>query len=490
MRPPPWRRRIERSLQTKTGFSVAMANDAAGRCPLARSAPGSIAPHVLVREDEADLARRHGQRLLADVGLAVHLDAGLDHPAVSWVRSGLSAVTGRPGGGALMAPTSLTAVADGALAALAAISTSPGLQGLRGSALLGERARLCGLQRQGAISPGGGSRLLPTAGGMVAVSLVRESDWDLVPAWLEAPLDDWASVAMALATRPGADVLDRGRMLGLAVADAAGEGAPGPWFETCFRGAARPRPRAGPPLVIDLSALWAGPLCADLLGRMGSRVIKVESRVRPDGARAGAPEVYDRLNSGKSSLCLDFNDRADLAALRALMETADIVIESSRPRALRQLGLRAEDIIARNPGLTWIAISGHGRDEPQAGWTGFGDDAAVAAGLSRLMKDVHGDWLFCGDAIADPLTGLHAAVLAWASWMKGGGQLHAISLRSVISAAIAADAGLSPPERQARTHRWTSLAAGADTSLYGLAPAREPAEALGASTRRLLGAAC
>lgn len=457
---------------------------------MARSTPGSIAPQVPVCVDEADLARRHGQRLLADVGLALNLGGGLDHPALSWVRSGLSAITGQPARAPLMAPTQLTAVADGALAALSALSRTSGLQDIRGSALLGERSRLRGLRRQGDISPGGGSRLLPTSDGMVAVSLARQSDWDVVPAWLEAPLEDWPALTAALAKRPTADVLGRGRMLGLAVADADGEATPGPWFKTCFRGTTRSQPRTHAPLVIDLSALWAGPLCADLLGRMGARVIKVESRTRPDGARAGAPEVYHRLNSGKSSLCLDFSDPADLMALRSLMETADIIIESSRPRALRQLGFQAEDIIARNPGLTWVAISGHGRDEPEAGWTGFGDDAAVAAGLSRLMKDVHGDWLFCGDAIADPLTGLHAALLAWATFMGGGGRLQSVSLRGVVSASIAAEGVLSPAERLTRTRRWTSLAAEADGSLYALAPARAPAEALGASTRRILGAIC
>ena len=39
------------------------------------------------------------------------------------------------------------------------------------------------------------------------------------------------------------------------------------------------------PLVVDLSALWAGPLCAHLLGLAGARVVKVESLGRPDGAR-------------------------------------------------------------------------------------------------------------------------------------------------------------------------------------------------------------
>ena len=55
------------------------------------------------------------------------------------------------------------------------------------------------------------------------------------------------------------------------------------------------------PIVLDCSALWAGPLCADLLARSGCRVIKIEHPQRPDGARNGPPAFFDLLNGHKES---------------------------------------------------------------------------------------------------------------------------------------------------------------------------------------------
>ncbi|MDB5423894.1 MAG: hypothetical protein JWQ29_1310, partial [Phenylobacterium sp.] len=351
-----------------------------------------------------------------------------------------------------------------------------------GSVLLGERSRLAGLERSGAVAPGQGCRLLPTLDGVLAVSLVRPSDWDFAPAWLEcAAPDGWVDLARVLKTRTTGACLARGRLLGLAVADAAGERGGGPWFETIFRTAGAAAPRRRPPLVVDFSALWAGPLCGDLLGRLGARVIKVESVGRSDGARLGEPAFFARLNGGKASVALDFRAPQDRAALLGLIQAADIVLESSRPRALRQLGIYAEELIERTPGMTWIAISGHGRREPQGDWTGFGDDAGVAAGLSRLMKDVHGDWLFCGDAIADPLTGLHAALLAWSSWLQGGGVLQSVSLSSVVASVIAADRLPDAGAYRQRTAAWSRLAQAAGGPLYDLPVARAPVEAMGAS---------
>ncbi|MDB5430129.1 MAG: hypothetical protein JWP35_1245 [Caulobacter sp.] len=434
-------------------------------------------------------ASRHAEHLLAGLGLGFQSADAPDHPAVSWVRSGMAEVTGRRDGPPLMAPVGLSAIADGALLALAALAPGSAFGGLRGAALLGQRGRLAGLTRQGAISPGGGCRLLGTADGVMAVSLVRPTDWDFAPAWLEDEVGGWDDVRRILGAWTTAQALERGRLLGLAVADAVGEpdaGASPVWHRTVARGAALTTGRRSAPLVVDLSALWAGPLCADLLGRMGARVIKVESRSRPDGARAGSEDFYAALNGGKASVVLDFGDGQDRAALAALIEAADIVIESARPRGLGQLGIHAEAIVARRPGLTWIAISGHGRGEPEAGWIGYGDDAGVAAGLSRCMHGVHGEWLFCGDAIADPLTGLHAALLAWASWQRGGGVLEAISLSGVAASALAADGDLTMPVRRERTRRWAALAQAEAGPLYDLPRPRGATEAAGASTRAIL----
>jgi CoA transferase family III len=176
-----------------------------------------------------------------------------------------------------------------------------------------------------------------------------------------------------------------------------------------------------------------------------------------------------------------------------LCASADIVIEASRPRALRQLGIDAEEIIAANPSLTWISITGYGRREPAANWVAFGDDAAVAAGLSQILFDIHGEALFCGDAIADPLTGLHAAVAAWHSYKSGGGSLIAIALRDVVAHCVTFGGAfssqlLSQQILRERCNEWRAVIERAQLSDY-LPSARKPsaaAAALGADTDAVL----
>jgi crotonobetainyl-CoA:carnitine CoA-transferase CaiB-like acyl-CoA transferase len=147
------------------------------------------------------------------------------------------------------------------------------------------------------------------------------------------------------------------------------------------------------------------------------------------------------MNGGKQSLALDIDSDLGRRQLQALLERADIVIESNRPRALRQLGIEPAAIVRGRPGLTWLCITGYGQDEPESSWVAFGDDAAAAAGLTATADC--GTPVFCGDAVADPLTGLHATVAALASWLTGGGRLLDISLRNV-AAKVATVAAANP----------------------------------------------
>ena len=140
------------------------------------------------------------------------------------------------------------------------------------------------------------------------------------------------------------------------------------------------------PLVIDLSSLWAGPLCAQLLAGCGARVIKVESTARPDGARRGPARFYDLLNVGKESVALDFRDPADRKRLHALLAQADIVIESARPRALEQLGIHAAQLLVARPGMVWLGITGYGRRAPMRDWIAYGDDAGVDQVVARAHE--------------------------------------------------------------------------------------------------------
>jgi hypothetical protein len=392
-------------------------------------------------------ASAYGNSLLDSLGATVRCDTARDaDPAQRHTDSGLLALTGHGDRPPVDCPLPLAICADGALAALSALAGTPALAAVDGARLLGQRAALMGLTRNGRIAPGGSCRLLPAADGWLALNLARDDDWELLPAWLETEVPrDWDGVAAVLKGRNPTECVERGRLLGLAVASSQRFASDGAWLRVDYRtahtsGAAGPEascPEKKSPLVVDLSSLWAGPLCSHLLQRLGAHVIKVESAQRPDGARRGNAAFFAALNDGKDNLVVDFAGPEGCAQLRALCERADIVIEASRPRALRQLGIVAERIVDANPKLTWLGITGYGRREPMANWVAFGDDAAVAAGLSQRVFEHCGDMLFCGDAVADPLTGLHAALAAWHGWQSGGGCVLDIAMRDVVANCLA-----------------------------------------------------
>jgi hypothetical protein len=239
-------------------------------------------------------------------------------------------------------------------------------------------------------------------------------------------------------------------------------------------------------VVVDLSAMWAGPLCARLLGLAGMRVIKVESVRRPDGARAGDPRFFDWLHGGHASVGLDLATSGGRAALAQLVAAADVVIESSRPRALAQLGIDVEAAVGARPGITWVSITGHGREGAAGRRVAFGDDAAVAAGL--VAHDDQDRPVFCGDAIADPITGLSAAVGALSSVAAGGGHLVDVPMVGAVAAAMAVPVAPLAAHRAADGTWQVATATGVHlvASPRVLPPATAPADALGTATRAVL----
>ncbi|MEY2454452.1 MAG: hypothetical protein QOD92_4026 [Acidimicrobiaceae bacterium] len=280
--------------------------------------------------------------------------------------------------------------------------------GVDAMTLLTERAAIWSYTRNGRVSCGGATRLMATADAWIALSLTRSDDEELVPAWIGCE-PEWSVIEATVSSASAGELVERGRLLGLPIA-VLGERVAGDLAERRLIDEAAPLDR--PPLVVDLSSLWAGPLCTRLLQAKGARVVKVESRTRPDGARNGPAAFFDLMHAGKEFVSNDFTRDA----LVDLLMSADVVVEGSRPRALEQLGIDAREIIANGPRV-WLSITGHGRGEPQRDWVGFGDDAAVAGGLVAWWRDTP---CFLGDAIADPLTGIASAVAVLAALEQGG----------------------------------------------------------------------
>lgn len=358
------------------------------------------------------------------------LDAGsllapppTDHAAADrWAASGAMALTGRRDGPPLVAPGLLMDRLDSLAARLALLTRALGRAVIvDGPALLGERAAIASLARRGSESVGGGTRLLEAVDGWVAVSVVRPDDADLLPAFVGIALADdgqvpWRALEAAVRCRPATALVERATLLGLAVT-ALGETMPGAPLLAHERGDADAVAELDGLLVVDLSALWAGPLCTSLLAAAGARVLKVESSRRPDGARLGASAFFDLLNAGKESVALDFGSPEGRGVLRRLVERADVVVEASRRRALDQLGCAVDALPSGTGPRVWISITAHGRHASAADRVGFGDDAAVAAGL--VAHDTDGP-CFVADAVADPVTGLLAAVAALDRLAAGG----------------------------------------------------------------------
>ena len=361
--------------------------------------------------------------------------------------------------------------------------------------LLTGRASLLGLSRRGAVSPGGASRLLPAADGWVALTLSRLDDLELVPAITRTVTggDPWTALTGALRSLGSRDLVDRAQLVGV---PAAAIGSPGelaascdPEIIECPEGS-RPDRSAGQPVVVDLSSLWAGPLCAKLLGDAGCRVVKVESRNRPDGARAGHPRFFDWLHSGHESVVLDFDTHHGLEVLHALIDRADVVIEASRPRALAALGIEAERVVGNARGKTWLSITGYGRKGAAADRVAFGDDAGVAAGL--VAWDPSGRPVFCGDAVADPVAGMEAARAVLESRARGGGELIGLSMVDAVrSAARPLPPGPTPvPVGGCGNDAWTVAIDGSAVAVGRPAPLAPvpPAATLGTHTRAAIAA--
>lgn len=344
-----------------------------------------------------------------------------------------------PGSAPLAIP--LARWADRQLTLLAEATGSPAVSALDGATLVGERGSNNGYTINGRVSAGiGGSRMYPTGdGGWFALTLIREEDRALLPALflgdVAAPLRP-EDIAGAALRHDVADLLARGRDLGLPVASADECPVSSP-VEVLATGPHCARSQGHRPLVIDLSAIWAGPLIGHLLWLTGAEVIKVESPTRPDLIRRDDPTTFDLINQGKASVLVDFYDRAQKEALIALIRKADFVIESSRPRALRQLGIDADALVKEVPGLVWLSVTGHGATGEAANWAGIGNDCAVAGGLARALEQASGEIGYVGDAIADPLTGITGALEGWRAWTDGEARRIGLAMSSITARALA-----------------------------------------------------
>jgi len=159
--------------------------------------------------------------------------------------------------------------------------------------------------------------------------------------------------------------------------------------------------------VLDLSRLLPGPFLTMILADMGADVIKVEDPNLGDYMRAFPPAKggvggrYLAVNRGKRSMVLDLKQAGGRDALLAMIEKADVVVESFRPGVMAKLGLAYEVLAARNPKIIMCSISGYGQTGPYTHRAGHDLDYIALAGVLAMTGPARGGPQMPGVQIAD-----------------------------------------------------------------------------------------
>ena len=292
------------------------------------------------------------------------------------------------------------------------------------------------------ISVNGRCRLLHATDGWVAVQLAREQDEQSVAAIVETSVQSpWVALRNLAARTPSAEFVERVRLLDVPTAQLGEIDTTHPVVVVHRRKSdMAPRSPTGP--VADLSSMWAGPLCAKIFGgATGRRVIDVESALRPDPLREAGDSFARHLHGGRILRVFDHTTGDGLKTLEQILSEASVVVTSGRDRALRSLAVDPLSWVERHGGI-WIHISGYGLTGPLANAPAFGDDAAAAGGLVGGTPSAPS---FLHDAVADPLTGLLASLVALTT-LDDEGTASGCFIDVSMSAAAALIAGNGKPD--------------------------------------------
>jgi crotonobetainyl-CoA:carnitine CoA-transferase CaiB-like acyl-CoA transferase len=166
--------------------------------------------------------------------------------------------------------------------------------------------------------------------------------------------------------------------------------------------------------VLDLATVMAGPVAATLLADFGADVIKVEEPKRGDtirGLGGGKGAELFWLQEGRNKRCITLNLRVRQGQqlLAQLAQTADVLIESFRPRTMESWNLGPEDLMRDNPRLVYLRMSGYGQTGPYAERGSFDRVAAAFSGVTYASGEPERPPVRSGYALADYMSAAYNA---------------------------------------------------------------------------------
>lgn len=168
--------------------------------------------------------------------------------------------------------------------------------------------------------------------------------------------------------------------------------------------------------VVELGQLIAGPFAAKTLADFGADVIKIEAPRSGDPLRKwrllkdGTSVWWQVQSRNKRSVALDLRQAEAQDIVRKLALDADVLIENFRPGAMEGWGLGPDELLALNPKLIMLRISGYGQTGPYRDRPGFGVVAEAMSGLRHLTGELGRVPVRVGVSIGDTLAALHGVI--------------------------------------------------------------------------------
>jgi crotonobetainyl-CoA:carnitine CoA-transferase CaiB-like acyl-CoA transferase len=145
--------------------------------------------------------------------------------------------------------------------------------------------------------------------------------------------------------------------------------------------------------IIEFGTGAAGPIAVRYFAEHGAKVIRIESRTRPDFLRtygSNGPfglegsDMFDSLNVGKLGVTLNLKHPEGKGIARRLIDLADAVAENFAPRAMRGFGLDYASLAADKPSLVMVSSCLQGQTGPHRDYPGFGGQGSALGGYNIL----------------------------------------------------------------------------------------------------------
>jgi crotonobetainyl-CoA:carnitine CoA-transferase CaiB-like acyl-CoA transferase len=168
--------------------------------------------------------------------------------------------------------------------------------------------------------------------------------------------------------------------------------------------------------VLDLSRIFTGPYCTQILGDLGAEIIKIEPPGGDDTRMWGPPFIADdmstyyiALNRNKKSFILNLKDPKDKEKFDKIVKSVDIIVENFRPGVTKRLNVDYEYCKILNPSLIYLSITGFGSSGPYKDNTAYDIIAQGESGLMSTTGTVD-EFTKVGVPVADISAGMYGVI--------------------------------------------------------------------------------